>query len=252
MGIKRTLKRTLKKIAEKMIGTRIFRGLPFGISIAHDIYQRFPGYRIDLIFDVGANIGQSALSYVSTFPSSTIYCFEPIKKTFEQLRHNVEGKNQVLCYNFALADSDGKGTMISKGISTMNCLVHEEDTKTLRAQEAEQVHVSTLDDFCKANNINRISYLKVDTEGGDLNVLIGGKDILNTHGVDIIEVEAGMNPGNKRHVPFERLKEFLESHGYFIFGIYEQVAEWPKKEPHLRRTNTVFVSQNMIRNYSGN
>jgi FkbM family methyltransferase len=245
------IKRTLKKIAEKVTGTHIFREMPFGISITHDIFKRFPGYSMNVIFDVGANIGQSALSYVSMFPSATIHCFEPIKETFEQLRRNVEGKNQVHCYNFALADSAGKGTMISKGTSTMNCLVHEEDDNAVKLQETEQVQVSTLDDFCKANKINKISYLKVDTEGGDLNVLIGSKDILNRHGVDIVEVEAGMNPSNKHHVAFESLKEFLESHGYFIFGIYEQVSEWPKKEPHLRRTNTVFVSENMIRAYSG-
>ena len=239
----------LKKIAENVTGIHIFHELPFGISIPYDISQRFQGYRINVIFDVGANVGQSALSYVSAYPSSTIYCFEPIKETFEQLRRNVEGRDQVFCYNFALADTAGKGVM-TKDMGTMNHLVQAEDNNSSNKPETEQVHVSTLDDFCKANNINRIGYLKVDAEGGDLNVLIGSKNILNAHGVDIVEVEAGMNPGNKHHVPLERLKGFMEDHGYFIFGIYEQVAEWPKKEPHLRRTNTVFVSENMIRDYT--
>jgi FkbM family methyltransferase len=245
------IKRTLKTIVEKFTGTHIFREIPFGVSIAHDISRRFPGYRVNVIFDVGSNVGQSALSYLSTFPSSTIYCFEPITVTFEQLIRNVEGKSQVLCYNFALGGAAGKGTMISEGTSTMNCLVDEGGDNDVNAQETESVDISTLDDFCKANNVNKISYLKIDTEGGDLNVLKGSKDILNVNGVDIVEVEAGMNPNNKHHVPFESLKEFLESHGYFIFGIYEQVKEWPKKEPHLRRTNTVFVSEIMIREYSG-
>lgn len=244
------LKTALKKIAENVTGTHIFRELPFGISIAHDITQRFRGYRISIIFDVGANVGQSALHYVSAYPSSTIYCFEPIKETFEQLRRNVEGSDQVFCYNIALADTPGEGVM-TKDMGTMNHLVQEENNISSNLHETEQVHVSTLDDFCKANDINRISYLKVDAEGGDLNVLTGSKDILNAHGIDIVEVEAGMNPGNKHHVPLERLKGFMEDKGYYIFGIYEQVAEWPKNEPHLRRSNTVFVSENMIRSYAG-
>jgi FkbM family methyltransferase len=245
------IKRTLKTIVEKVTGTHIFRELPIGVSISHDISQRFPGYRVNVVFDVGANVGQSALSYLSTFPSSIIYCFEPITLTFEKLIRNVEGKSQVLCYNLALGDSAGKGTMTSEGISTMNSLVHEGADNDVNAKETESVDISTLDDFCKANNVNKISYLKIDTEGGDLNVLKGSKDILNMHGVDILEVEAGMNPNNKHHVPFERLKEFLESYGYFIFGIYEQVDEWSEKGPHLRRTNTVFVSEKMIREFSG-
>jgi hypothetical protein len=61
-----------------------------------------------------------------------------------------------------------------------------------------------------------------------------------------VEVEAGMNASNKRHVPFETLKDYLELRSYLLFGIYEQVHEWPTKEPHLRRTNSVFISRRMI------
>ena len=50
-----------------------------------------------------------------------------------------------------------------------------------------------------------------------------------------------MNPRNVTHVPFEALSEFLKSHGYFLFGIYEQAHEW-SGEPQLRRTNPVFIS----------
>lgn len=245
------IKRTLKTIVEKVTGIHIFREIPIGVSITYDISQGFPGYRINVIFDVGAHVGQSALSSASTYPSSTIYCFEPIKATFEQLMRNVEGKSQILCFNIALGDSAKKGTMISEGISTMNRLIHEGGDYDVNSKEKESVNISTLDDFCNANNVSNINYLKIDTEGGDLNVLKGSKDILNMNGVDIVEVEAGMNPNNKHHVSFEILKNFLENHGYFIFGIYEQIREWPKNEPHLRRSNAVFVSKKMIRNYSG-
>lgn len=246
------MKRTLRKIAEKMTGTYISRGIPFGVNIAHDLCQKFPNYRVEVVFDVGANVGQSALHYVSAFPASTIYCFEPITETFEALKRNVENKKQVLCYNFALGNSVGMGTMLSKGMSTMNCLLHDEGAKPVNAKETESVNVTTLDNFCETNNVSQISYLKVDTEGGDLNVLVGCEKILNVHGIDFVEVEAGMNPDNKHHVPLETLKSFLEKHGYYIFGIYEQVPEWPKKEPHLRRTNIVFVSQKLIRDYNSN
>ena len=32
--------------------------------------------------------------------------------------------------------------------------------------------------------------------------------VLDLQGVDFVEVEAGMNPGNTHHVPFESLKSY--------------------------------------------
>jgi hypothetical protein len=70
--------------------------------------------------------------------------------------------------------------------------------------------------------------------------------MLASQAIDFVEVEAGMNPGNTRHAPFESLKAFLESNDYRLFAIYEQVEEWPTDEPHLRRTNSLFISRRMI------
>jgi hypothetical protein len=71
--------------------------------------------------------------------------------------------------------------------------------------------------------------------------------MLTEQRIDLVEVEAGMNPSNIWHVPFEALKDFLESHMYFLFGIYEQEnGLWASREPHLRRTNPIFISHHMI------
>jgi hypothetical protein len=61
--------------------------------------------------------------------------------------------------------------------------------------------------------------------------------MLRGHRIDVIPPEAGMNRRNAHHVPFEDFKAFLEPNGYYPFGVYEQVAEWPTREPHLRRAN---------------
>ncbi len=238
-----TIKRAVKTKVENILGIHVFRELPFGVNTPHDILKRFPDYRLNTIFDVGANVGQSALSYLSTYPTSTIYCFEPITETYKQLVHNTSSNDQVFCFNLALGASPGRGAMKSEGVSPMNCLVPEGSDSNV--ENLESVNVSTLDAFCEANDISKIGYLKIDTEGGDLDVLKGAKGLLSANSIDIVEVEAGMNPGNKHHVPFESLKSLLEDHAYFIFGIYQQFSEW--NNPHLRRTNTVFISEKMIR-----
>jgi hypothetical protein len=59
-----------------------------------------------------------------------------------------------------------------------------------------------------------------------------------------------MNSKNRRHVPFDVFTKFFERKNYFLFGVYEQVNEWPTKEPHLRRTNPVFISDKIIKRIS--
>jgi hypothetical protein len=137
--------------------------------------------------------------------------------------------------------------MVIERSSEMNFLAAgSTEESVLDAAPAEPVDIVTLDAFCVARGIDRISFLKVDTEGGDLDVLRGAERLLAEQRIDVVQVEAGMNPGNERHVPFETLKAYLESHHYHLYGIYEQVGEWPLGEPQLRRTNPVFISGRTI------
>ena len=196
---------------------------------------------------MGANTGQSAAIFLSNFRSSKIYCFEPVGNTFHQLQNNLKGNARVDCFQLALGSSKSKREMVLQGSSDMFSLLSQSEVSTINDDlNTESVDIVTLDDFCRMKEINQINYLKIDTEGGDLDVLKGAVQMLTEHRIDLVQVEAGMNLRNNFHVSFEALKKFLESHEYFLFGIYEQVNEWPTMEPHLRRTNPLFISHRMI------
>jgi hypothetical protein len=110
----------------------------------------------------------------------------------------------------------------------------------------EDVERETVDEFCSDRGIDHIDFLKIDTEGHDLEVLRGSERLLSEQRVDVVEVEAGMNIGNKRHVSFADLDQYLQERNYFVFGIYEQVNEWPIHRPQLRRTNPIYISRRVI------
>ena len=59
--------------------------LPIGVDLFHDIQYRFRYKNISVVFDVGANIGQTAHWVRHHISSSRIYCFEPIRSVYEQL-----------------------------------------------------------------------------------------------------------------------------------------------------------------------
>lgn len=242
-----SLKGMIKSIVGKMTDTHMYRYVPRGINFARDLATDLPTYSVDTIFDVGANVGQSAKVYLAEFPNSHIHCFEPASHTFQQIRDDLRGNERVDCYRLALGSSKGTGEIVLQGPSYMFFLLGQStESPKNNTIPMESVDIITLDEFCHTRGINQIDFLKIDTEGGDLDVLKGAATMLREQKIDLVQVEAGMNPGNSRHVSFESLKAFCESYKYFLYGIYEQVGEWPSREPHLRRTNPIFMSQRMI------
>lgn len=240
-------KRGIKKIFEGLTGTHVYRTLPRGIDPFHDVRRYLPRLEVNVVFDVGAHQGQSAQKYLSNFPGATIYCFEPAENTFLQLLESLRGRDNVHIFKLALGAARGMGEMVTEGDSDMFFLLRVPRQQASGASRLEEVELETIDGFCGDNNIDHIDYLKIDTEGGDLDVLKGADRMLARHQIDVVEVEAGMNSRNGRHVPFDAFGRFFEDKNYFLFGIYEQMNEWPTKEPHLRRTNPVFISDKVIK-----
>jgi FkbM family methyltransferase len=242
-----SLKRRVANIVEKLTDTHIYFSVPRGIDFAQDIAKSLPLYRVEIVFDIGARVGQFSKDFLDKFPSSHIYCFEPVSNTFRQLQDNLRGNAHVDCYRLAFGSSKRAGKMVLQGRSDMFFLLGQSKKTPMNNDvPTDSVDVVTLDEFCHTKGINRVNFLKIDTEGGDLDVLKGAVNMLTEQRIDLVHVEAGMNPSNSGHVSFESLKEFLESHGYFLFGIYQQMNEWLTKEPHLRWTNPIFISHSMI------
>lgn len=241
----------MRHFIEKLTRTHIFRDLPRGIDQLHDIRTSLPRLDVDIVFDVGANTGESAARFLGWFPRSVVYCFEPVSETFQQLERRYGQNRRAHLFRFALGAERTRGCIVLHGTPDMFFLEGAQGPLQRRDDlPREEVTVETLDAFCHDAAVERVAYLKIDTEGGDLQVLEGAKDLLRDHRIDLVQAEAGMNCRNDRHVPFARLQEFLEARNYFLFAVYEQVNEWPRHEPHLRRADVLFISEKVIRDNS--
>jgi len=236
-----------KRLVEKLTGLKIYRRLPFGVNQFQDIKYLVKDFPIETILDVGANEGQTANQFIKFFPGARIFCIEPVSGTFQKLKNNVKANN-VSFYHLALGSESGSfeiKTSFDNSNNTMNSLKTPNPVNEGKEFKVEKVNVMTLDMFCKEQQVSEISYLKIDTEGFDLEVLKGGRSMLEQKKIGFIEVEAGMNPDNKYHVSFDDLKNYLESFDYYLFGVYEQFQEWIIKKPILRRCNPVFISKSV-------
>lgn len=105
------MKKIIKSIIQSRLGVTMFRTnwLPRGTYLFHDINRWYGIKNFRVVFDVGANIGQSAVRYARCFPSAKIYSFEPVLSTFEELKRNTEHlSNRVRPVQLALGSAKGE------------------------------------------------------------------------------------------------------------------------------------------------
>lgn len=234
-----------RRLLGRLTGTHIFRRLPRGIDLSLDLARWLPSLRAQVVFDVGAHHGQSAETFLRWFPSARVYCFEPVAESFTILSRKFAGQDRIRCLHLALGAAPGRAVIRREGTPDMHAIALE--SADVPAGSEETVSVETVDRVSTKAGIPHISLLKVDTEGHDLEVLKGAEGMLTRQAIDLVQVEAGWHPGNQRHVPVEAVKAHLEARNYRLFGVYQQVGEWPTGEPHLRRADLVFVSSTLGR-----
>lgn len=214
-------------------------------TIKGDIDARLPRETLSVFFDVGAHFGESIDSIKANFPQALIYSFEPNPASYVTLQHNAEGKAKAL--NIGLGAANGVLRFDNRSSHTTMQRVAADQSNTL----LPAVEIKTLTSACAELGVSRIDYLKIDTEGHDLEVLRGAAGLLSNASIGIIETECGANCDNAHHISLFEIQSFLEGYGYRLFGIYEQVPEWPTGAPNLRRVNAVYISPAVIKRNTG-
>ena len=234
----------LRRIVLRATGLHVYRTPPRGTDFFADVRKSLPHFRPRVIFDVGANIGQTTAEYRREYPLARIVAFEPIAGVADMLAQRFSGDDRVTVERLALGDRTGDAHMQSADRSVASRMQP-------LGSDGELVSVETLDDYARRSRQFEIDFLKIDTEGHDLAVVQGARNSLSEGRIGMVQVEAGMSPDNELHVPLEFLKATIEAHRYRLFGMYEQVREFPMKGQQLRRVNAVFVSPHLLERHRG-
>jgi FkbM family methyltransferase len=177
-----------------------------------------------VIFDIGANIGQTASAYVPIFRNATIHAFEPFAENFEHLKENTKSFANVHAHRLAMSDRDStlEVRRDHHPLSQWNSISSSyQDTLAERGQfTLESLQLERGDSFCERNGITEICLLKVDTEGHEMEVLEGFKAMFAKKGIQSVLVEVGFG-ADAVHGRFQEVNEFLVGHGMFLCGFYD-------------------------------
>ena len=152
-------------------------------------YRRFlrPG---DTVFDIGAHRGRHLRVFAELVGASgRLEAFEPLPFAFRELG-KLRLQAPVTLHNMALADFDGTSEFtFATGTPEESGLVQRIFNNPGKARpEKIQVRVQTLDTHTA--RLDRLDYVKIDTEGGEIGIIRGGRETL-TRLRPVLSVEYG-------------------------------------------------------------
>jgi FkbM family methyltransferase len=187
------------------------------------------GRDLRVILDIGANVGQSAVAFRSAFPNARIVSVEPDPGAFEQLRANTATLSGVELLQSAIGDAAGEATFYRHQFDQTNSLLPRAAGADEFVVSAEfmkpigeiTVPVTTVDAICRERGIEEIDFLKSDTQGYEMKVLDGARELLERRAIKAIYVEVCFVPMYEQQPLFQQLYDYLYVRGYRLVGIYE-------------------------------
>lgn len=212
---------------------RINNGQRFGLG-CHAAYDLLAHLEPGLCVDVGAAIGKTARRILERSPQSRVTAYEPYAGNRAYLEAAVGGDARVTIRPVAVSDHAGTGSlMVPKpnrnsggwaatmpGYSPLGRLTHSDEAGGVA------VETVTLDDEIS----ERVRFLKVDVQGGELKVLKGTSNLMAGPGIDIIYVEFSGSLA---------VAEWLRARGYTLFDCAYMVRPTRRYLPNwFQRRNT--------------
>lgn len=186
------------------------------------LYRKYEKEEKLIFFDIGANVGQTCQRMKHFFPECAIYCFEPVRATFTELTRNVSGFKNVYCFNCAIGDENNHLEIFHRKYSEWNSIVPGLiELARVEGGLSEQIKVMTLDQLVEYNQINKIHFMKSDTEGFELQVIEGAKGCLKNGIIEFIYVEVGFRENDYQHVQWEKIVQTLKPFHYYFIGFFD-------------------------------
>tara|TARA_R110002074_G_scaffold132808_3_gene276367 strand:+ start:7036 stop:7668 length:633 start_codon:yes stop_codon:yes gene_type:complete len=185
-----------------------------------------------MIIDVGASSGIFAIPWSLKYPNHHVFCFEPNNKNFNSLLKKSQNINNITVYKKAIsnisciqkfyeANYTNSSSLLPFNKDGVNKWKHPTPTtpklETISTYDVECVR---LDEWMAENGIKGdIDFLKIDTQGHDLEVIKSlGEEIKRvkeiTAEVQIVETEVYKNSSKR-----EDLLEYMKEKGFSIWKI---------------------------------
>lgn len=189
----------------------------------------FDHLQIGNVIDVGANNGQYALSLRRIGYRGTIISFEPLKQAHSQLiKRSASDDRWLIAERCALGSEKGHASLNISGNSVSSSILSMTDTHVEAAPESrtmatEDVVVKTLDTAISTQlDKTHPTFLKIDTQGYEWEVLRGSTRLLKT--IVGLEVELSLVQLYNTQKLFREMNELILASGFELWGVWPEFA----------------------------
>ena len=228
------IKKTINNFIS-LFGYKLFKIDRYQKNLSFDDIYKKKIQENPVIFDVGANKGQSIERFKKIFPKSKIHCFEPLEKEFLILKKNYSADSNIILNNFALGEKVEKKEFfetVKSENSSFNKLKLNTEWLKIRSKQfnisqekfifenkPKMIQILKLDDYCLKNAINFIDILKLDTSGFEYKVLIGSKKMIEENKISSIETEFMFDDVYETKSSFYEFEKEIISNNFRIYAI---------------------------------
>src|SRR6266404_4861833 len=220
-----------KKIQKAIMLLRnqvLARGLIFhNIAGAVEHLDIIAYVRPKLLIDVGTNKGQFALSALAVAPEIRIDCFEPLPTAAITLQNWAkEASPNIRIHRMALSAEVGSREFYvtsREDSSSLLCPAKAQHEMGISVKGRIVVPTDRLENVLSAGEILRPSLLKIDVQGGELEVLKGMGRRADV--IDYIYVEVSFIELYEGQPLFAEIDKFMTSIGYNLRGVANCIAD---------------------------
>jgi len=209
------LKAVVRRTAASLIPPELRKRTPITL---YDIAKRLPSNPV--IVEAGAHNGSDTVVLARLKPGAFIHAFEPIPRLFQELKRRTSPLSNVQSYELALGERTTQVTMfVSSGGGDASSSVpppkeHLIIIPHILFPEQRTVSCTTLNEWAKANGVEKVDFLWLDMQGGELAALKGGEELLRT--VRLIYSEVNLIE-NYAGVPlYHEVRSWLRQRGFSV------------------------------------
>lgn len=192
----------------------------FGIGVIpkEKIKQYLP--KNPVVLEAGAHTGKDTVEMANLWREGKIYAFEPVPELYEKLVKRTKPFKNITCYQMALGTNVGKQEMFfSSGASDgSSSLLKPKDNirfyPDIHFDNGEVVEVTTIDQWAKENQIDRLDFMWLDLQGMELKVLEHGTSVFG--GVKAIYSEVSESEGYEGQTKYNMLRAWLKMKGFRV------------------------------------
>lgn len=199
---------------------------------------------VKTVIDIGANTGQFALTINKLLPDALIYSFEPIPKCFDSLKENMRKVSQFAGFNIGLGDSEGELEFEANEFSPSSSFLpmtdlHKSTYPFAKDKKLVTIKVDTLDHVSQNINISFPLLVKLDVQGYESKVMIGGEKVIRNASLVIVEV--AFERLYQDQPLFDDIYQVLRSWGFSYMGAIEQVYHPDNK--NILYADVIFIKK---------